>query len=379
VRDPDRVPLQDLDAHHEPLRAELAGAALRVLASGRFIGGAEVAAFESEVAAAFDVPYAVGVSSGSDGLLAALMACGVGPGTEVVTTPFSFFASLGSILRLGARPVFADIDGDTFNLDAEAACARISARTRAVLPVHLFGRVARLAPLAERCGQGPISIIEDAAQAVGASQVDQAQPEAARPLGALSRAAVLSFFPSKNLGGFGDGGMILTRDGALASRLRLLRSHGAAVKHHHEIIGGNFRLDELQAALLRVKLPHLARWTERRRDVAGQYRARLAGLPLGLPPPDPGCVWNQFVVRVPDGRRDQLRAHLAQAGVDSAVYYPIPLHLQPAVSALGWRRGDFPQAERAADEALALPIFPELTTGEVDRVADAARAFYASK
>jgi dTDP-4-amino-4,6-dideoxygalactose transaminase len=305
------------------------------------------------------------------------MACGVGPGVEVVTTPFSFFASLGSILRLGARPVFADIDGDTLNLDPEAARARITPRTRAVLPVHLFGRAARLAPLAEPCRHGSISIVEDAAQAVGASQVDETRPGEPRGLGAHRRAAVLSFFPSKNLGGFGDGGMVLTREPDLAARLRLLRSHGAAVKHRHEIIGGNFRLDELQAALLRVKLPHLSRWTARRREVASQYRERLAELPLRLPPPDPGCVWNQFVVRVPDGQRDQLRAHLAQAGVDSAVYYPLPLHLQPAVSALGWRRGDFPEAERAADEALALPIFPELTTSEVDRVAESARAFYA--
>jgi len=377
VRDPDRVPLQDLDAHHEPLRAELAAAALRVLASGHFIAGAEVAALESEIGLALAVHHAVGVSSGSDGLLAALMACGVGPGVEVVTTPFSFFASLGSILRLGARPVFADIDADTFNLDPEAACARITPRTRAVLPVHLFGRAARLAVLAERCRQGSIALVEDAAQAVGASQVDEARSDQPRGLGALSRAAVLSFFPSKNLGGFGDGGMVLTHDADLAARLRLLRSHGAAVKHLHQAVGGNFRLDELQAALLRVKLPHLSRWTARRREIASHYRERLAELPLRLPPPDPGCVWNQFVVRVPDGQRDRLRAHLARAGVDSAVYYPLPLHLQPAVSALGWRRGDFPEAERAADEALALPIFPELTAGEVDRVADALRAFYA--
>jgi dTDP-4-amino-4,6-dideoxygalactose transaminase len=376
VRDPDRVPLQDLDAHHEPLRAELANAALRVLASGQFICGAEVTALESELASALGVPHAVGVSSGTDGLLAVLMACGVGPGVEVVTTPFSFFATMGSILRLGARPVFADIDADTFNLDPHAACARVTDRTRAVLPVHLFGRAAHLGPLAELCRQRPLSIVEDAAQAVGAFQVDDAGPAAPHGVGALGRAAILSFFPSKNLGGFGDGGMVLTRDGELAARLRLLRSHGAAVKHHHEIVGGNFRLDELQAALLRVKLPHLPGWTARRQEVANQYRQRLADLPLRLPPADPGCVWNQFVVRVPDGKRDGLRVHLARAGIDSAVYYPIPLHLQPCVSGLGWRRGDFPEAERAAEEALALPIFPELTSSEVDRVAEAARGFY---
>lgn len=377
MRDPGRVPLQDLDAHHEPLRVELADAALRVLASGKFISGAETEALEAEIADALGVPHAVGVSSGTDGLLAALMACGVGRGAEVVTTPFSFFASMGSILRLGARPVFADIEGDTFNLNPEAACERVTARTRAVLPVHLFGRAARLGALEELCRQRGLPIVEDAAQAVGASLVDDPQPGAVRGVGTLGQAAVLSFFPSKNLGGFGDGGMILSRDGALAARLRLLRSHGAAVKHHHELVGGNFRLDELQAAMLRVKLPHLPRWTSRRRELADQYRQRLSDLPPRLPAPDPGCVWNQFVVRVPDGRRDQLRAHLAQAGVDSAVYYPLPLHLQPCVRVLGWRRGDYPEAERAAEEALALPMFPELTAGELDRVAEAVRGFYA--
>ena len=377
MRDPDRVPLQDLEAHHEPLRVELANAALRVLASGKFISGAETAALESEIAAVLGVSQAVGVSSGTDGLLAALMACGVGPGAEVVTTPFSFFASMGSILRLGARPVFADIHGDTFNLNPEAACERVTARTKAVLPVHLFGRAARLGPLEDLCRQRDLPIVEDAAQAVGASLVDDPVSGAARGVGTLGRAAVLSFFPSKNLGGFGDGGMILTRDAALAARLRLLRSHGAAVKHHHELVGGNFRLDELQAAMLRVKLPHLPHWTARRRELASQYRERLSDLPPRLPAPDPGCVWNQFVVRVPDGQRDPLRAHLAQAGVDSAVYYPLPLHLQPCVSVLGWRRGDYPEAERAAEEALALPMFPELTTSEVDRVAEVMRGFYA--
>jgi dTDP-4-amino-4,6-dideoxygalactose transaminase len=376
VRDPERVPLQDLEAHHEPLQAELAMAAVRVLASGQFICSAEVAALESELAAALGVPHAVGVSSGTDGLLAVLMACGVVPGAEVVTTPFSFFASMGSILRLGARPVFADIDADTLNLDPRAAAERVTARTRAVLVVHLFGRAARLGPLEDLSRRQDLSIVEDAAQAVAASLVEDGAAGRARSVGSLGRAAVLSFFPSKNLGGFGDGGMVLTHDAALAGRLRLLRGHGAAVKHHHDTVGGNFRLDELQAALLRVKLPHLPRWTARRREVASQYRERLADLPLRLPPPDPGCVWNQFVVRVPDGKRDGLRAHLAGAGVDSAVYYPIPLHLQPCVSELGWRRGDFPEAERAAQETLALPIFPELTTSEVDRVAQAARGFY---
>ena len=342
---------------------------MRVLASGRFIAGPETEALEKEATAALEVPHAVGVSSGTDGLLATLMACGVGPGDEVVTTPFSFFASVGSILRLGATPVFADIDPATLNLDADAALSRLGPRTKAVLVVHLFGRVACTRPLDDACARLQIPLIEDAAQAIGA-RAD------GRPVGTLGCAAVLSFFPSKNLGGFGDGGMILTRDAHLAGRLRLLRAHGATTKHRHEVVGGNFRLDELQAALLRVKLPALPRWTERRQVIAAHYRDGLAGLPLDLPPPDPGCVWNQFVVRVPGGARDALRRHLASRDVASAVYYPAPLHLQPCLGHLGLRPGDFPQAERAAAEVLALPIYPELSGTDVDRVASALREFF---
>ncbi len=377
--EPGAVPIQDLAAHHEPLLPELAAAALRVLSSGRFIAGPETEAFESEAAAALGVPEAVGVSSGTDGLLATLMACGVGPADEVVTTPFSFFASVGAILRLGATPVFADIDPATLNLDPTAALARVGPKTKAVLPVHLFGRVARTAPLEATCARQQIPIIEDAAQAIGARSDDEGG--GARPVGLIGRAAVLSFFPSKNLGGFGDAGMVLTGDGALAQRLRLLRVHGASTKHRHEILGGNFRLDELQAALLRVKLPHLPRWTERRRQVASLYRERLAdltaaGLPIDLPPADHGCVWNQFVIRARAGARDRLGHHLARLDIATAVYYPTPLHLQPALGPLGLHPGDFPQAERAAAEVLALPIYPEISLADIDRVSDAIRSFY---
>ena len=371
------VPLQDLAAHHEPLLPELAAAAVRVLTSGRFIAGAETEAFEREAAAALSIPHAVGVSSGTDGLLAALMACGVGPGDEVVTSPFSFFASVGAILRLGATPVFADVDPATLNLDPTAAATRLGPKTRAALVVHLFGRAAPLDGLDAACAALDIPIIEDAAQAIGA-RADRSP--SGRPSGALGRAAVISFFPSKNLGGFGDGGMVLTTDADFAARIRVLRVHGATAKNRHEVLGGNFRLDELQAALLRVKLPHLPRWTERRRQIADHYRQRLSAVAdagaIELPPPDPGSVWNQFVLRIRDRARDPLRQHLAARGIATAVYYPTPLHLQPALAHLGLRAGAFPQAERAAREALALPIYPELPLAAADRVAATVAAFF---
>jgi dTDP-4-amino-4,6-dideoxygalactose transaminase len=383
------VPLQDLTAHHEPILPELAAAAVRVLTSGRFIAGAETEAFEREVAAALSIPHAVGVSSGTDGLLAALMACGVGPGDEVVTTPFSFFASVGAILRLGATPVFADVDPATLNLDPTAAAARLGPRTRAVLVVHLFGRAARFDGLEVPCAARDIPIVEDAAQAIGAraDRSPQISPgissdisSDARPVGALGRCAVLSFFPSKNLGGFGDGGMVLTTDADFAARIRVLRVHGATAKNRHEVLGGNFRLDELQAALLRVKLPHLPRWTERRRHIADHYRQCLGSLEaagaIDLPPADTGSVWNQFVVRVRDRARDPLRQHLAGRGIATAIYYPTPLHLQPALAQLGWRAGAFPHAESAAAEVLALPIYPELSLADADRVVAAVAAFF---
>ena len=371
------IPLQDLAAHHQPLQAELGAAAQRVLASGRFINGQEVAAFERDLASTLGVSYAVGVSSGTDGLLATLMACGVGPGDQVVTTPFSFFASVGAILRLGATPVFADIEPDTLNLDAGAAVARLGPRTKAVLVVHLFGRVARTPPLETAVAAAGIPLLEDAAQAIAACEGDGQR----RLVGNIGKAAVLSFFPSKNLGGFGDGGMVLTRDPELAQRVRLLRVHGASAKNRHVAVGGNFRLDELQAALLRIKLPHLARWTAQRRAIAARYREgltslSLAALPLALPPDDAGSVWNQFVVRVGDGRRESLRGHLADHAIASAIYYPMPLHLQPCVAGLGLRRGDLPRAEQAAQEVLALPIYPELPLADVDRVCDVIARFF---
>lgn len=359
----ERIPLLDLGLLHAPLGEALQAAAARVLASGRFILGEEGAAFERELADELGFRAAIGVSSGTDALLALLMAAGVGPGDEVVTTPYSFFATAEAIVRLGARPVFADVDPETLNLDPETAIARLGARTRAVLVVHLFGRAAPLGLLRTACAAAEVPLLEDAAQAVGAAGVG------------VGWGAALSFFPSKNLGGFGDGGAVITNDLALAARLRRLRNHGSSEKLRHEQIGGNFRLDELQAALLRVKLPQLGRWTAARRRLAARYREQLADLPIGLPPPDAGCVWNQLVIRVGGGRRPALRRHLEARGIASAVYYETPLHLQPALAFLGHRAGDFPCAERAADEALALPIFPGLSDDGVARVAAALSDF----
>ena len=371
------VPFLDLTAQHAPLLPELEAAARRVLRSSQFILGPEVAAFERELADAHGVAHAVAVSSGSDALLALLMAHGVGPGDEVVTTPFSFFASVEAIVRLGARPVFADVEPDTLNLDPEDAARRVGPRTKAILVVHLFGRAARTDALEAQSLKHGAVLLEDAAQALGARQGTAAG--GSRPVGALGRAGALSFFPSKNVGGFGDGGAIVTDERIVAERVALLRTHGSAERFRHVAIGGNFRMDELQAALLRVKLPHLAAWTARRRHIADRYGDQLAPLPIERPPPDPGCVWNQYVVRVPEGRRDSLAAHLRAAGVATSVYYPLPLHLQPALAALGGRPGEFPRAERAAAEALALPIYPELSDDQVDHVCAAVGAFFTSR
>jgi dTDP-4-amino-4,6-dideoxygalactose transaminase len=360
----ERIPFLDLGAQHVALGDDLRAAAARVLTSDRFILGAEVAAFERELARELGVAEAVGVSSGTDALTALLMAAGVGPGDEVVTTAYSFFATVESIVRLGARPIFADIEPATMNLDAAEAVARLAGRTKAVLVVHLFGRSAAIGPLRDACSAARIPLLEDAAQAIGASEVGGGW------------GAALSFFPSKNLGGFGDGGAVTTNDPALALQIRALRNHGAARKLQHEIIGGNFRLDELQAALLRVKLPHLARWTAERRRLTALYRDRLDGLSIELPPLDAGCVWNQFVIRVAAERRDPLRRHLEERGIATAVYYAVPLHLQPALAFLGHRPGDFPNAERAAQESLALPIFPGLPDARLARVTDAVAEFF---
>jgi dTDP-4-amino-4,6-dideoxygalactose transaminase len=367
-----RVPLLDLKAQYATIREEVRAALDRVIESQHFILGPEVAALEGEIARYCEVEHALGVSSGTDALLLALMALDIAPGDEVVTTPFSFFATAGAIVRLGARPVFVDIAADTFNIDADAALAAVGPRTRAIMPVHLFGRCARLDPIMERVAGTGIAVVEDAAQAIGA------RDHAGRMAGTIGDVGCFSFFPTKNLGGFGDGGLTTTRAAPLADRMRRLRVHGMEPKYHHHIVGGNFRLDALQAAVLRVKLRYLPAWTEARRRNAARYRVLFeqAGLEreIRLPDDEPGHIYNQFVIRVAD--RDDLRQHLTAAGIGTEVYYPVPLHLQECFAGLGYVRGDLPEAERAAREVIALPIYPELGEAAQAVTVEAIRAFY---
>lgn len=367
------VPLLDLQAQYRPLRDELLAALTRVADSQRFIMGPEVEAFEREVAQVADVRHAVGVSSGTDALLLALMALDIGPGDEVVTSTFSFFATAGSIARVGAKPVLVDIDPETFNMDVVAATRACTARTRALLPVHLFGQAADMSAVLALADEYNLKVIEDAAQSIGAS-------DHGGIVGGIGNIGCFSFFPSKNLGGFGDGGLVTTNDDKLAHRVRLLRNHGMEPKYHHALIGGNFRLDAIQAAVLRVKVPHLAGWTNGRRTNATRYRQLFAEAELGdivrLPSerPDRFHVYNQFVIRVPD--RDGLKAHLDAAGVGTEVYYPVPFHRQACFAHLGYRPEDFPHAEQAAAEVLALPIYPELTAAQQQVVVEQIAAYY---
>jgi dTDP-4-amino-4,6-dideoxygalactose transaminase len=359
------IPLLDLNAQSAAISGELRAAFERVLASGHFIFGPELAAFEREIAEYLGAPHALGISSGTDALLLALMALEVGPGDEVIAPTFSFFATAGAIARLGATPVFVDIEAHTFNLDVSQVAAKISPRTKAIIPVDLFGQTCdleALLPLAEARG---IPVIEDAAQALGAaSQRHRAGIDAAF--------GCYSFFPSKNLGALGDGGLLTVRDPELAQRSRVLRAHGAEPKYHHALVGGNFRLDALQAAFLRVKLPYLASWTAARRENAKRYDALFAQAnldPALLTTPArvyAGHVYNQYVIRTP--RRDALQAALRAQGIGCEVYYPIPLHLQKCFAYLGEGLGTHPVAERAAREVLALPIYPELGAERIERV-----------
>jgi dTDP-4-amino-4,6-dideoxygalactose transaminase len=368
-----KVPLLDLKAQYAAIRGEVREAIDRVCDSQHFILGPEVSAFEEEVAGFCGAKYAVGVSSGTDALLAALMVENLRPGDEIITSPYSFFATAGAIARVGARPVFVDIEPDTFNIAAPRVAERITARTRGILPVHLFGRASDLDPiLAAASSRSGITVIEDAAQAIGT------RDRKGRSAGTLGRMGCFSFFPSKNLGAFGDGGLVTTGDPEVAEALRVIRVHGSKPKYHHRVVGGNFRLDALQAAVLRVKLKRLSAWSEARRANAARYRLLFeqAGLAsrVRLPADEPGHIYNQFVVRVPD--RDRLQKALADQEIGSEVYYPVPLHLQPCFSGLGHRKGDFPVAEAAAVDSLALPIYPELTESQQSFVVEKIRAFF---
>jgi dTDP-4-amino-4,6-dideoxygalactose transaminase len=370
------VPLLDLTKQYESLADELQAAARGVIEEQRFILGPVVDRFEAELARYLGVGHAIGCASGTDAILLSLRALDVGPGDEVVTSPFTFFATAGAIHNVGARPVFADIDPETFNLDPAAAEAAVGERARAVVPVHLFGQMADMRAfraLADRRGLG---LIEDAAQAIGARQAaDGGEPITT---GTLGDACAFSFFPTKNLGAFGDAGMVVTNDASTAERLRRLRVHGGRQMYHHEEVGYNSRLDALQAAVLSVKLPHLAGWSEARRRNARFYDEGLAGLDgIRTPVVRPGneSIVNQYTIRVLDGRRDELAAFLREEGVGSSVYYPVPLHLQECFAHLGYREGDFPVSEAAAREVLSLPVFPELTREQRERVVAAVRRF----
>jgi dTDP-4-amino-4,6-dideoxygalactose transaminase len=338
-----------------------------------FILGARVAGLEKDIQSYIGASHAVGVASGSDALLLALIACGVGHGDEVVTVPYTFFATAGAISRLGAKPVFVDIKPDTFNINPMLIESAIAPKTKAILPVHLYGQCAEMEPILQLAGKRKIPVIEDAAQAIGATWQG-------RKAGALGQVGCFSFFPSKNLGGFGDGGMITTNDQALADRVRMLRVHGSRVKYVHEMIGMNSRLDALQAAVIRVKLKYLEGWTKGRQQNAARYESffkdadLLDHVTLPTVTTENRHVYNQYVIRAT--RRDELRAFLQEQGVGTEIYYPMPLHLQVCYKDLGYRQGTFPQAERAAEESLALPIFAELTADQQTYVVETIKKFY---
>jgi dTDP-4-amino-4,6-dideoxygalactose transaminase len=362
------VPVIDLTRYDSELKREIAKAVEGVFASGRFVLGPANEGFERALAERLGVRHVVGVSSGTDALLASLMALGVGPGDEVVTSPFSFFASAGVVARLRAKPVFVDIDPVTFTLDPGRLEAAITPRTKAIQPVHLYGQCADMEPILEIARRRGLAVIEDACQAIGATYRE-------RPAGAMGSAGAFSFYPTKNLGAAGDAGAVATNDDGMAAALRSLRVHGSAATYHHDRVGGNFRLDALQAAVLLAKLPYLDLWNERRRAIAARYGELLGGaarsgrLTLPAEASNRRHVYHQYVVRV--AGRDRVRRRLSERGIGTAVFYPIPLHLQDCFLDLGGRDGDFPAAEQAAREALALPMFAELTDGEIERVAEA--------
>jgi dTDP-4-amino-4,6-dideoxygalactose transaminase len=364
----------DLKAQFATIREEVMHAVTRVMESQLFILGKEVMAFEDEVAVALSAKHAVGCASGTDALVLALLAAGVAPGDEVITTPFSFVATAGSIAWIGAKPVFVDINPNTFNIDPSLIAKAVTGKTKAILPVHLFGLAADMDPIVELAAAHKLAVVEDAAQAIGARYKN-------RFVGTIGDFGCFSFFPSKNLGGAGDGGLITVGELALDEKLRVLRMHGSKKKYHHEVLGTNSRLDALQAAVLRVKLRHLPAWTRGRQGRAERYRELLSAAKLGELVKSPGApsseyehVYNQFTIRV--SRRDELREHLRMAGVPSDIYYPVPLHLQPAFAGLGYRNGEFPEAEKAAAEVLSLPVFPELGDDKQDVIVAAVAEFY---
>jgi dTDP-4-amino-4,6-dideoxygalactose transaminase len=370
-----KIPLLDLRAQFETIRDEVTAALERVFAAQQFIMGPEVQAFEDRMTALCGVRHAVACASGTDALLLSLRTLDLRPGDEVITSPFTFFATAGAIHNAGGRPVFVDIEAGTFNLSPDAVRAAVTPRTRALLPVHLFGQMAAMETMLETAAAHGLAVIEDAAQAIGARRRIGG---VWRRAGELGTTGAFSFFPSKNLGAWGDGGMIVTQDAALAERLRRLRTHGGAKQYHHDEIGTNSRLDTVQAAVLLVKLDHLDAWTAARRERAAYYDAALRSRSGVSTPTVDGAnehVYHQYTIRA--DRRDDLKRVLAERGVGSAVYYPVALHRQPCFAALGYRAGAFPEAERATREVLSLPVYPELTRAQQDEIVAAIAEFYA--
>ncbi|MDR0993952.1 MAG: DegT/DnrJ/EryC1/StrS family aminotransferase [Verrucomicrobiota bacterium] len=369
-----KVPLLDLKPQYEQIRAEVEPMLLEICASQAFILGPKVEECEKAVAAYCGARFGVGVTSGSDALIMALMVEGIGPGDDVITTPYTFFATAGAIARVGAKPVFVDIDPVTFNLDADKVAAAVTPRTKALIPVHLYGQMADMDALMAVAEEHRLIVIEDACQAIGAEWNG-------RRAGSVGDYGCFSFFPSKNLGCFGDGGMVTTQDEQKARKLAIYRNHGMDPKYVHHVIGGNFRLDALQAAVVSIKLRHLDQWTHGRQQNAVRYEVLFAETDLlqdgrvSLPQKiGSRHIYNQFVLRAE--RRDELLAYLHEHGIGAEIYYPIPLHLQDSFRSLGYRQGDFPESERAAKETLALPIYPDLTSDMMKQVVQTIADFY---
>jgi dTDP-4-amino-4,6-dideoxygalactose transaminase len=364
-----QVPILDLRAQYATIKDEVMQAIADVCESQMLCLGPAVAEFEEKIANYCGRKYAIGVSSGSDALLVSLMALEIKPGDEVITTPFTFFATAGAIARLGAKPVFADIDPDSYNIDASCIEEKITAKTRAVIPVHLFGQVAQMKPIMEIAERKNTAVVEDAAQSIGATQNGI-------KCGNFGRLGCFSFYPTKNLGGFGDGGLVTTNDEKLAERVKLLRTHGQNSRYLHKVIGGNFRLDSIQAAVLGVQLQYLDRWNERRRQNAALYNDLFTGSPVKVPKIDSNnvSIYNLYTVTVPE--RDRLQKFLAENEISSAVFYPKPLHLQDCFKGLGYKEGGLPVAERLCSEVLSLPVYPELKQEQIEYVAKKVLKFY---
>lgn len=364
-----RIPILDLKVQYAAIKDEITQAINKVCESQAFALGPAVAEFEKNVASFCNCKHAIGVSSGTDALLVSLMALGVKPGDEVITTPFSFFATAGCIVRVGARPVFVDVDPDTYNIDPAGIEEKITDRTRAIIPVHLFGQLARMEAIKEIARRHNLAVIEDAAQAIGASRDGTLA-------GNFGDCGCFSFYPTKNLGGFGDGGLVTTSSDSLADDIRTLRDHGQKPRYFYKVIGGNFRLDGIQGAVLNVKLKYLDEWNEKRRQNAALYDSMFANSPVETPAIDSGnvSIYHQYTITVP--HRDELQKYLADNDIGSAVFYPKPLHLQDCFDELGYEEGDMPVAERLCKEVLSLPIYPELPQGEIEYVAGIVLKFY---